>query len=186
MKGLTAAALAVMLADGSGLALAQGRPRTEAKETCAAVAPPPPVLAGWDKPTDLAAARRPAELDKARLVPGQPIIAHLFPVEQVDYRVPPAKADGPQVYGGLYTLTVAQAGTYRIASSAGPWMDVFVDKTPVISVAHGHGPACSGVGKMVDFPLQPGQYLVQFSESLVPQTEIMAALLPNTAPALPR
>jgi hypothetical protein len=31
---------------------------------------------------------------------------------------------------------------------------------------------------MVDLPLQPGEDLVQFSESLTPRTEILAARLP--------
>ncbi len=56
-------------------------------------------------------------------------------------------------------------------------MDVFVAKDPVRSTAHGHGPDCTGIGKMVDFPLQPGDYLVQFSESLTPASEIMVVKL---------
>ncbi|MEI9890375.1 MAG: homogentisate 1,2-dioxygenase [Caulobacteraceae bacterium] len=139
------------------------------------MAAPPAELAGWEKPAPLPAARRPAELTAAELTPGKAVTAQLFPVADIEYRVPPQKADGPAVYGGLYELRIAEAGTYRVASSAGPWMDIFTGVTPVVSTAHGHGPPCTGVGKYVDFPLSPGDYLVQFSESLTPKTEIMVA-----------
>jgi hypothetical protein len=176
-----AAAAAVTLALVPILAPAQGRkPRTEAMEACASPAPLPPEFAGWSQPADLAAARRPADLPKAQIVPGKAVNAQLAPVESVEYRVPPQKADGPQVYGGLYLLKIAQAGTYRVQSGVSPpWMDLFQDKTMVLSTSYGHGPACTGLGKYVDFPLQPGDYLVQFSESLKPQTEIMVVKLAN-------
>ena len=171
------AALALVLAPG--LAPAQGKkPRTEAEAVCAAPAPPPPEFAGWGAPADLAAAHRAADLPKAQIVPGKAVNALLAPVDAIEYRAPPQKADGPQVYGGLYLLKIPEAGTYRIQSGASPpWMDLFQDRTMVKSVSYGHGPACTGLGKYVDFPLQPGDYLVQFSESLKPQTEIMVVKL---------
>ncbi len=181
LRMLTAAgtfALAAM-ALGAGVALAQPKARAEPKEACAAPAPPPPALAAWTAPSDLPSARRPAELASAAIVPGKAIIARLHPVAEVEYRVPPEKADGPQVYGGMYALTVTQAGTYRVQSAAGPWIDIMDGKTPVVSTAHGHGPPCTGMGKFVEFPLKPGDYLVQFSESMEPKTEILIALMPN-------
>ncbi len=60
-----------------------------------------------------------------------------------------------------------------------PWNRSTHGAAPVASVAHSHGPPCTGLGKMVDFPLQPGDYLVQFSESLQPKTEILVTLLPK-------
>ena len=164
-----------------GLALAQQKPQTEAKESCTATAAPPPELAGWNSPTPVTAARRAGDLSKAALVPGRATAADFHPVDQVEFRVAPAKADGPPVYGGLYSLKITQAGTYRLAANAGPWMDIFpgTSTTPVTSIAHGHGPACTGVGKEVDFSLQPGDYLVQFSENLAPKAEIMLGKLPQ-------
>jgi hypothetical protein len=177
LRGVAAVAgMLVLLPLG---ALAAEKPNTVPKETCTARAPPPPEMAAWSSPSDLAAASSEAGLAKAALMPGKAINARLLPVSDVKYRVPPEKADGPQVFGGLYSLKITHAGTYRVAASAAPWMDLFQGKVPVTSVAHGHGPACTGLGKMVDFPLQPGDYLVQFSESLSPQTEIMVALLPK-------
>jgi len=179
MKRMVVAALVTTLIGLPTLAPAQGKPQTEPKETCTASAPPPPEFAGWEKPVDLPAARRVSDLPKAQITPGKPIMAGFAPVTEVQYRVPPQKADGPQVFGGLYSLKITKAGTYRVVAGAAPWMDIFADTpTPIRSTAHGHGPPCTGLGKYVDFPLQPGDYLVQFSESLKPTTEIMVAMVP--------
>jgi hypothetical protein len=161
----------------AGQALAADKPNTVPKDTCTAKAPPPAEMASWSAPDARAAATEEAGVASAALTPGKAVTARFAPVAEVHYRVPPEKADGPATFGGLYSLKIAETGTYRIASSAGPWMDVFADKTPVTSTAHGHGPECTGIGKMVDFPLQPGDYLVQFSESLKPTTEIMVVKL---------
>lgn len=62
-----------------------------------------------------------------------------------------------------------------MASSAAPWMDVFGpgSTTPTKTVHFGRGPACTGLGKMVEFALQPGDYLLQFSESLTADPELL-------------
>jgi hypothetical protein len=174
-----AATVAGVLACLPMTALGAPKPDTIPKEACAAPAPPPAELAAWSSPSDLAAAASEAGLARAALIPGKAVTARFLPVAEVKYRVPPEKADGPAVFGGLYALRITQAGTYRVAAGAAPWMDLFQGKVPVTSVAHSHGPPCTGLGKMVDFPLQPGDYLVQFSESLQPQTEILVALLPK-------
>ncbi len=176
MRAAATVALMLTLA-GASAARAADKPNTVPKDTCTAKAAPPAVMAAWSTPVDLPAATSEAGLRKAQLAPGMAVTAAFDPVDQVQYRVPPEKADGPATFGGLYSLKIAQAGTYRIASSTAPWMDVFAAKIPVTSTAHGHGPACTGIGKMVDFPLGPGDYLVQFSESLSPKTEIMVVRL---------
>lgn len=171
---LTAGVAAVLLVGAPALAQ---KPNTVPKETCMAKAPPPPEMATWPNPAPLAAAVTEDGAAKTPLQPGVAITARFAPVTEVHYRVPPEKADGPAVYGGLYLLKIVEGGTYRVASSAAPWMDLFVGTKPVASTAHGHGPACTGIGKMVDFPLPPGDYLVQFSESLTPDPEIMVVKL---------
>lgn len=175
-----AIAMAVLLAPAA--AFAQDRkPNTAPPDTCTGRLPPPAGMEAWSSPAPLAAARSEADLAQAALKPGQAISARLAPVDQVKYRVPPEKADGPATFGGLYRLTVAEPGTYRIASSAAPWMDVFAagGATPAKTVHFGHGPACTGLGKMVEFALQPGDYLLQFSESLTPDPELLVVKLPN-------
>jgi len=100
-------------------ALAQ-KPDTVPPGTCTAKAPPPAGMDSWSSPSPLPAAMSEADLAKAALKPGQAITAHFAPVDQVKYRVPPAKADGPATYGGLYRLTLAEPGTYR-ADPATMW-----------------------------------------------------------------
>jgi hypothetical protein len=58
----------------------------------------------------------------------------------------------------LAAASEAGLGKAALAPGAAPWVDLFQGKTPVASVAHNHGPPCTGLGKMVDFPLQPGDY----------------------------
>jgi hypothetical protein len=163
-----AASLSAALA--AAPALAQ-RPNTVPPDTCAAKAPPPADMAAWSSPTPLPAARSEANLPV--LPVGKAVQASFAPVAEVKYRVPPEKADGPATFGGLYGLTISEPGVYRVAASAAPWMDVFAGTTPVKTARFGHGPECTGIGKMVEFPLQPGTYLVQFSASLQPTTEIL-------------
>src|SRR3546814_2325418 len=58
----------------------------------------------------------------------------------------------------LVPIEIATAGTYRVALSEGAWVDMVRDGTSLPSVAHGHGPRCSGIHKIVDFKLAPGRY----------------------------
>lgn len=60
---------------------------------------------------------------------------------------------------------VRQAGTYRVAAGgvAAPirplWLDVAgADYKPLASTAHGHGPTCTSITKVVEFQLKPGRY----------------------------
>lgn len=175
-------ALAALLILAPASSLAQDkRPNTVPPDTCTAKAPPPAGMEAWSAPSPLSAALAEADLGKAALRPGQAVAARFAPVAQVKYRVPPEKADGPAAYSGLYRLTVTETGTYRVASSAAPWMDLFAPGSamPIRSGRFGHGPACTGIGKMVEFPLQPGDYLLQFSESLTADPEIMVVKVPG-------
>ena len=84
--------------------------------------------------------------------------------------VPPLDRAAPAgSFGGAFPLTIARMGTYRIALGAGAWIDV-VDAggRRLASAAHGHGPACSGIAKIVDFALPAGRYTVQLSAAKTP------------------
>jgi hypothetical protein len=161
-------------------ALAQGKkPNTVPPDTCTARAAPPAEMVGWTAPVALPAAKSEADIAKATVTPGKAITAGFAPVAQVKYRVSPEKADGPATFGGLYALKITEAGNYRVASSAAPWMDVFTagGSTPTKTLRFGHGPACTGIGKMVEFALTPGDYLLQFSEGLTADPELMVVKL---------
>ncbi|MET0310115.1 MAG: hypothetical protein ABW023_15525 [Sphingomonas sp.] len=56
---------------------------------------------------------------------------------------------------------IATAGTYGIALDQPGWIDVLPGAsggTALTSVAHGHGPDCSTIKKIVRFKLDPGTY----------------------------
>jgi hypothetical protein len=131
-----------------------------AEATCPATpAPLPAELAGWRDATPVVAlvdARGPGTaiaLDRA-------VDATLHPGGKVAFVVAPTKPIG-ETKGGLLRFDAPADGTYRIALGVGAWIDVIEDGKTVTSTAHGHGPACSGIRKMVDFPLKRGAHLLQ-------------------------
>ncbi len=120
-------------------------------------------FAGWTPRTDLASAARAADLPAAALTPGRAVNAVLHPAAQLAFVTTPEKPLAPGGQGGMLSLTVSQAGVYAIALGTGAWIDVLKGGASVESAAHGHGPACSTIHKVVDFPLQPGAYVIQLS-----------------------
>lgn len=123
-------------------------------------APLPPELAGWTPMTTvraIVAAPRPVTV-------GHGIEATLLPIASVRLAVTSDHAR-PGSYAGLFTFAVAVPGRYRVALGAGGWIDVIAAGKPLTSVAHGHGPACSPIRKMVDFDLAPGEYRLQLTGS---------------------
>jgi hypothetical protein len=78
----------------------------------------------------------------------------------------------------MYSFKVERAGTYRIALASAAWIDVLRGKTAVESSSHGHGPDCSGIRKMVDFPLQPGRYVIQIAANGAQVLPFMILRLP--------
>ena len=102
----------------------------------------------------------------------------LHAAQQVAYVAPPAKPGGQDTYGGLLAFTVSTPGTYRIGLSAGAWIDVLRDGIAQTSTAHGHGPACSTLHKIVDFSLQPGGYALQLSGAADPDIGVVIIKAP--------
>ena len=100
---------------------------------------------------------------------GSGVTATLLPTPQVTYAVHAKKPGGPASSGGMFAFTVPARGRYRVVLSSAAWIDVLRDSTlgtsgvapPIPSVAHAHGPDCTGLRKMVDFDLMPGRHLLQ-------------------------
>ncbi|WEK43594.1 MAG: homogentisate 1,2-dioxygenase [Candidatus Sphingomonas colombiensis] len=115
--------------------------------------------------TQIAGVPRVRDTGKALLPIGSSALVALLPTSQVSYAVPPAKAGAPASNGGLLGFFVARPGRYRVALGNAAWVDVVRDGKSLTSVAHNHGPACSGIRKMVDFDLSPGRYLLQIAGS---------------------
>ena len=155
---LLGVALMLPLATAS-IALAQ-----EERPVCTgAPAPLPPAYKAWASQSDLAAAGAADDLPKAELVPGKAVLAHLLPTRSVAYVVLPEKPGGSVSKGGMFEVTIKTAGVYRFASGSGAWVDVLKDGKVLESVNHMGGPVCTGIRKMVDFPLEPGRYVLQVS-----------------------
>jgi hypothetical protein len=149
-----------------------------APPACAAPVVPTGELAPWTTPVQLQAAESEASASRARLPIGQAARLTLLQTPQVRYPLRPEKPGGSVSYGGLVLIDVREAGTYRVALDSAAWIDLVRGRQAVTSSAHGHGPACTGIRKMVDFPLAPGLYTLQIAANGQPQMTVLAARLP--------
>jgi hypothetical protein len=145
---------------------------------CAAPAALPPALAGWTAKVGLASATQASGLDAAMLAPGRAANVALHPTREVSYVTQPEKPGGSVAHGGLVALSIAEAGTYQVSLSSGAWIDVLKDGAAVVSSAHAPGPPCSGIRKTVQFPLQPGRYVIQLSANADPAIQVMVSRVP--------
>jgi hypothetical protein len=99
----------------------------------------------------------------------------LKPATGVDFKPALARPARDGTFGGFFPVDVAKAGRYRIALSQGAWMDVVQKGERLKSADHMHGPACSGIAKIVAFDLQPGRYWLQLSEAKDPAISVEVA-----------
>lgn len=137
----------------------------------------PPELAGWPSRRPITASSDASGLRAATLEIGSAVDAMLKSISEVRYPIRPEKPGGSVSHGGLFAFTVKQAGTYRVALGSEAWIDVLRGKDAVASAAHGHGPDCSGIRKMVDFPLTPGRYTLQIAANGEPKLSLMIGRL---------
>lgn len=149
---------------------------TGAPAPCAAPADLPEALAGWRSPTSAKAGGMQAKA--VALTPGKAVTLALLPTPKVTYPLRPEKPGGSVSFGGLASFTVAQAGTWRVALGLGAWVDVVKDGKAMTSIAHGHGPDCSGIRKMVDYSLTPGRYLLQVAANGSDSLPLLVTRLP--------
>lgn len=150
-----------------------------AQPNCPADAEPLPApLAGWATRSALTAGTDATKLDGARIQIGRAVDLSLAPTPSMHYAVRPENPGGSVSHGGMVAFTVEAAGTYRVAISSAAWLDVVRDGVSLTSVGHGHGPACSGIRKMVDFSLQPGAYTLQVAGNGAPAISVIVARLP--------
>lgn len=174
---------AVFLA-GAAMALPMAATPASAQEAmaghehaaCTAPAPLPAELAGWGTPhRPLKAAVKSSGAAKALLVQGTAFDTTLVRTPEVEYVLEPGKPGGSVSFGGLFAFDVAQAGRYRVAQDGRSWVDVIVDGKAVTSAAHGHGPECSGVTKMVEYDLPAGRHLLQIAANGEAALTVMVA-----------
>lgn len=145
---------------------------------CAAPVAPTGDLAAWASPADRTAAADMAGLPAATLAIGEAARVKLLPTPAVRYPLRPEKPGGSVGFGGLVRLHVTTPGTYRVALGSGAWIDLVAGGEAVVSTAHGHGPDCSGIRKMVDFPLETGDYTLQIAANGADAITVLAVKLP--------
>ncbi|WP_425908581.1 hypothetical protein [Nitrobacter sp. TKz-YC02] len=145
---------------------------------CAAPVAPTGELEPWTTPFQLKAADTETTTSQSRLPVGQAASLTLLRTPDVRYPRRPEKPGGSVSYGGLVLIYVHEAGTYRVALDSVAWIDLVRDEQAVKSTAHGHGPNCTGIRKMVDYPLTPGPYVLQISANGRPQMTMLLARLP--------
>lgn len=156
-----------------------GQQEGAARHDCPATpAPLPAELASWAARTPLAAGTRVDRLRHATLMVGQAVDAALVHTSEVKYPIRPEQPGGSVSYGGIFAFTIAQTGTYRVALGSGAWIDVVKDGKAIESTAHGHGPDCSTVRKMVDFPLTPGSYTLQIAANGQAELPLLVTRVP--------
>lgn len=141
--------------------------------TCPTPAPLPAGLAGWARPTTISAGARAAKAPTIAV--GAATTAGLVPMATLTTAAAPAKAPTGGSHGGLLAFTIPAAGRYQVALGAAAWLDVIAGGKALASVAHGHGPACTGIRKIVHFDLKPGRYLLQIAGSPSATAEVLIA-----------
>ena len=75
-------------------------------------------------------------------------------------------------------LTIATAGRYGLAAGSKVWIDLVAGGTAQTSVEHGHGPACSGIRKVVWFDLKPGTYELALSKGEAASVRVLVVRAP--------
>jgi hypothetical protein len=152
-----------------GLTVPAAAPAQTAPAACPAPVVAEGVLAPWKSPVALTGPELPV---------GQAARVNLFPTPEVRYAAPPERPADDASFGGVFTLTISAPGTYRVALGTRGWIDVVSAGSTIASSAHGHGPECTGIRKMVDFPLTSGTYTIQIAGSPEPDTTVLVARLP--------
>ena len=72
------------------------------------------------------------------------------------------------------TVRIRKAGTFGIALGEPGWIDVAPMRgKPLESVAHGHGPDCSTIRKIVRYRLRPGTYRVTVNKLKATRARLM-------------
>lgn len=182
MKTLPAPILAPVLALAAFAVavpvIAQAQASAPAKTCTGAVPALPPELAAWSNKAKLTAAVDPAGLGAARISPGKAIDARLSAGTKVHFGDGPGRAKDVGDNAGMFAFSVDRPGIYRVALGSGGWVDVLEGGKAVESSAHGHGLECSGIVKMVDFPLKAGEHVLQVEGSKEATVGVLIARLP--------
>ncbi len=156
-----------ILTVAAAIGVAASAPTLSAAETapdCAKIdaAIPAPVEAWSEAPGSLAVAKT--------------AVLTLRPAAEVQFKSPPEQTKPGMA--GTFAFSVPAAGTYRIALGSAAWVDVIENGKAVKSVAHRHGPACTSIRKVVDFPLAAGEHWLQLNGSPASTIKVLIVAAP--------
>lgn len=158
-----------------GAAVAEEPDAPAAADCPAKPAPLPDGLVGWSAPsTDRAMTKY---YPRAHWLRGLNTRLALNPIDRVAYVTVPEKAIEPNSYGGLMSVRVQKPGRLKIALGERAWVDLVKGGkrwTLVPSAAHGHGPACTSIAKIVEYDVEPGHYVIQIVNAPAAKLQAMA------------
>jgi len=100
----------------------------------------------------------------------------LHKTESIRYWIAPEREPDVFKFGGMVPIDVKKAGRLVVALDGGAWIDLVHEGAVVKSATHGHGPACSGIRKMVEFDVTPGRYLLQIVNAPSDKIRAMAVM----------
>ncbi|AJA09070.1 Conserved Putative secreted protein [Sphingopyxis fribergensis] len=100
----------------------------------------------------------------------------LHKFESLRYGIAPERKPDVFKFGGMIPIEVKKPGRLIVALDAGAWIDLIRDGAVVKSLAHGHGPACSGIRKMVEYDVTQGRYQLQIVNAPTASIHAMAVL----------
>lgn len=123
--------------------------------------PVPPALSAWGAGATIHASSNRASAPA--LSPGTTAELSLHPSDHIELIAPPQRTSAGSSNAGYAAVEITKPGIYRVALSDRAWIEVLKDGKPIASTAHGHGPRCSGMRKIVDFELAGGRHLLQIS-----------------------
>ena len=142
-------------------------------------APLPAELAGWPMAKALKAASSGEAAAQAPLTLGQSADLTLVLERVMSFAASPGRAKDDPSFGGLASIRIDKAGTYRVTLDSPAWIDLVAGGAALKSTGHSHGTDCSGIGKMVDFRLEPGTYLVQLAGSVPDKVRVLVTAVPG-------
>jgi hypothetical protein len=118
----------------------------------------------WIKAADIQAvasgAKLPSPPEKAMKLSLEPMSAVTFPVAPTGKLKPQG-----DVYGGIVTFDSPSSapGSYQVTIETAGWVDIIQDGKALRSTAHSGKSDCDGVRKTLRFTLDPGPFVVEFS-----------------------
>ncbi|MCQ9155264.1 hypothetical protein [Acidomonas methanolica] len=145
---------------------------------CPRDAPLPSGFERWAHPGLGVAAWQESGTYQATLPLGRAMTLHLPDIGTVHFIVPPGGKGSHGPYGGMIGIDVPSGATYRVMLSGRAWIDMVQDRADLPSSAHQHGPDCTGIAKIVSFPLHAGWHVLQISGAPDPTITVMMSATP--------